>query len=103
MRKAEVAKMERQELAYTMLICKMTLYKESLEKVALIRKKNTKGRYFSLITCYLTDVSGNIHAEKFRLYDEEYLWFLCAIQEDFEDVEVIDLTAEEDKVVKDEV
>ena len=96
----EIEKENRCEVAYLFLISKIRLYKEKLEKVTLFRKLNSYGRYVSNITCYISDTSNNIKTLFFRLYDAEYLWFMCAVQEDFPEVAFEDLTPEEYKIVK---
>lgn len=101
MRLAEAKKMERNEVAYNLLLCKMIIYKEQLEKVTLYRRHNKNGRLLADVVCYLTDNSGNTHVEKFRLYDDEYLWILTAFEQDFPEVDFEDLTADKDKLVKD--
>ena len=103
MRYTEVKKMEQQEVVYHLLLFKLVMYKEQLEKVTLFRKKNAKGRLISSVTCYLSDCNGNTHMEHYRLYDNEYLWFVCALQQDFPDLDFKDLTTDESKAVKDEV
>ena len=100
MRYEEVQKMEREQIAYHLLMFRMTLYKEKLDKVTLYRKKNAKGRLISNIICYMTDNNGNLHSERYRLFDDEYLWFTCALNQDFPAVEFEDLTADADKLVK---
>ncbi len=96
----EIEKEDRCEVAYLYLIAKMRLYREKLEKVTLYRKVNKNGRYVSNITCYISDNTEDIKTLFFRLYDEEYLWFLCAVQEDFPEVAFEDLTPEKYKLVK---
>jgi hypothetical protein len=92
MRYTEVAKMERQEKAYNLLLFKLTTYNEQLDKVTLYRKKNSRGRLVSSIVCYLVDNADNVRIERFKLYDDEYLWFACALQQDFPEVPFDDLT-----------
>lgn len=100
MTNAELKKMERCDVAYLYLLCNLQLYKQKLEKITLYRKRGDKGRYVASVTCYLADYNNNLHTLYFRLYDEQYLWFLCAVQADFPEVEFEDLTPEEFKVVK---
>lgn len=95
-----IEKEDRCEVAYLYLISKVRLYNEKLEKVTLFRKPNSYGRYVSNITCYISDSGNNIKTLFFRLYDEEYLWFMCAVAEDFPEVAFEDLTPEEYKLVK---
>ena len=97
MRYEEVQKMEREQIAYHVLMFRMTLYRERLDKVTLYRKKNAKGRLISTIICYMTDNNGNLRTERYRLYDDEYLWFTCALQQDFPELPFEDLTDEQDK------
>lgn len=100
MKFSEIKDKQRCEIAYLYLLCNLQLFKQRVEKITLYRKKNDKGRYVSSITCYLADKENNLHTIFFRLYDDDYLWFLCAVQEDFSDTEFEDLTPEEFKIVK---
>lgn len=97
---AELKKEERCEVAYLYMLCNLHLYKQKLEKITLYRKRNDKGRYVASITCYLADSNNNLHTLYFRLYDEQYLWFMCAVAEDFPEIAFEDLTPEEFKLVK---
>ena len=97
MRDKEAEKLEPQEMAYNILLLKMLFYKQQLHSVTLFKKKNTRGRLVSNIVCYLTDNAENTHAEHFRLCDERYLWFICALQQDFPDVPFYDLNDEENE------
>lgn len=99
---AELKKEDRCEVAYIYLMCNLNLYRQRLEKITLFRKVSDAGRYVSSITCYLADSKNNLHTLYFRLYDEEYLWFICAVQNDFPDICFEDLTPEEYKMVKTE-
>ncbi len=100
MRYAEVNQLEREQIAYHCLLFRLALYKESLEKITLFRTKNRKGRLMSTIACYVTDCNNNHRCEKYRLYDEEYLFFLCSAEHDFPDVPFVDLTDDKYKLVK---
>lgn len=104
MKLQEVTKQGREELVYNLLLYKLVLFNEKMEKVTLYRKHNNKGRLISQVVCYLTDTAGNVHIEKYKLYDDEYLFLLCAIQQDFPNVDFEDLTADVDKPkIKNEV
>ncbi len=102
MRKADIEKMTAPERAYTLLLLKMATYREQIEKVTLHRKKNNRGRLVSSIMCDLVDCERNTYVERFRLMDDDYLWFMCALQEDFPNVAFEDYTAEKDKVTANE-
>jgi len=94
----ELKKTDRCEVAYLSMLCNLVRFKQRIDKITLYRKRNEKGRYVANITCYLCDIYNNIHPFYVRLFDEEYLWFLCAVADDFPEVELEDLTAEKDKV-----
>lgn len=100
MRLAEVQKMERNKVAYNILLCKLAFYKEQLERVTLVRKHNERGTLISCIVCYLTDKGGTMHTEKYRLYNDDYLWFITALEQDFPEIPFEDLTREEDGMVE---
>ena len=97
----EMQKMDRWEVIYCLLLSNMTLYKMTLDKISLMRRKNVKGRYLSDFVFYLHDNSDNTHVYKYRVFDDEYLWLCTALSNDFPDIELIDLTDEQYKVVKD--
>ena len=96
----DIKKMEKSELVYNMILSTMTYYKMSFGKITLHRKKNTKGRYIADFVFYLYDTADNTHVYKYRLYDDDYLWLCVALANDFPEVELVDLTDEKDKVVK---
>ena len=96
----ELETMDRCDVAYIYAISSMRLYSRKIEKVTLYRKPNNKGRYVSTIGIYFSDSSDNTHTQYFKLYDDEYIWFLNAISNDFPTVPLEDLTEEKYKVVK---
>ena len=97
---AEMKKMDRAEVTFIFMMSKMIIYREKINRVTLLRQPNGKGRLVSSIVVYLTDKNQNLHQLNFRLYDEQYLWFMCALAEDFPHVKFEDLTPEEYKLVK---
>lgn len=96
----DIKKMEKSELVYNIILSTMTYYRMNFGKVTLHRKKNSKGRYIADFIFYLYDTADNTHVYKYRLYDDEYLWLCVALANDFPEVELVDLTDEKDKVVK---
>lgn len=93
----DAKKMDRCEIVYMLILSKLFCYRMSIEKVTLHRKKNAKGRLVSDFVFYLADANDNIHIEKCRVYDEEYLWLSVSLGNDFPDVEFIDITKESEK------
>lgn len=99
---ADLNNQDRSEVAFIYLMCNLNLYKQRIEKITLYRRRNDRGRYVASVTCYLIDFNNNLHTLHFRLYDEQYLFFLCAVQNEFSEVAFEDLTPEEFKLVKTE-
>lgn len=95
----EVEKMDRCDAAYLFTICSMRLYRRTIEKVTLYGKSNAKGRYVASIGIYFSDPSNNTHTLCFKLYDEEYIWFLNSLAHDFPEVPLEDLTEKKQKSV----
>lgn len=100
--------MDKPDLAYHLLLCKLAFFKSELCKITLCRRKTSRGRYIADIVCLVKDRRGMQHMDYFRMHDEEYLWFFGNIQNDFPDVEFEDLTEEryklkDDRVQNDEV
>lgn len=75
-------------------------YKQTIEKVVLYRKHNIHGRLISQITIYTHDKNKTLIPHDFRLYDDDYVWFLNELAEDFPEVPLEDLSNEKDKLVK---
>lgn len=98
---SDLEKLTHPEVCYGFLCYKMRLFKEKMDKVTLYRKHNSRGRLISQITVYLHDTSHNLHSIVFRLYDDDYLWLISAITEDFPEVAFQDLSDEKDKVKQD--
>lgn len=98
----EIEKMDRCDVAYLLTISGMRLYKRTIEKITLYRKPNNKGRYVSSIGIYTSDPGNNTHTLFFRLYDDEYIWFLNAITHDFPEVQLEDFTEEKYKLMQTE-
>lgn len=98
----EIEKMDRCDVAYLYAISSMRLYRRTIEKMTLYRKPNNKGRYIANISIYFSDPANNTHTQYFKLYDDEYIWFLNAIAQDFPEVHLEDLTPENYKLVKTE-
>ena len=90
----ESENMELSEIAYLYLISNLRLFNQHLEKMTLYRNKNRSGQIVSSITCYLAGKGKNFHTLYFRLYDDDYLWFLNSIAHDFPNVNLIDLSEE---------
>ncbi len=90
----ETEKMELSEIAHMYLISNLRLFNQHLEKMTLYRNKNRSGQIVSSITCYLAGKGKNFHTLYFRLYDDDYLWFLNSVSREFPNVTFIDLSEE---------
>lgn len=88
----ELKKLDRAEVAYLYLISKMRLYSEALEKITMCRMPNKRNILVSNICCHVKDRNERTSTLFFRLPDEQYLWFLCAVTEDFPETPFEDLT-----------
>ncbi len=97
---SELEKLNHPEICYGFLCYKMRLFHEKLDKVTLFRKHNNRGRLISQIVAYTHDSNDTVRTQIFRLYDDDYIWLLNAITEDFPDVPFEDLSDEKDKLVK---
>ena len=94
---SELNQLEPYQKIYSLIISKCSVYQEQLQKLTLYRKHTASGRLVSIITVYLIDRNNCIHSNAFKLWDDDYLWLITALEQDFPDAEMIDLTAEEDK------
>lgn len=100
---AELEKLDRCDVAYLFAITSMRLYRRTIEKITLFRKANNKGRSVTSITVYYSDPANNTHTQFFKLYDDEYMWFLNRFSHDFPEVSLEDLTAETGRRDKNDV
>ena len=96
---SELDKLNRCEVARLYIYSQLKLFRQRLVSISLYRRHNGKGQLVSNITCHLLDVKGNVHPRSFKLYDEEFLWFLNSISLEFPDVSLQDLTEEKDKMI----
>lgn len=93
----EVNQLDRCELVYNVLLCKSVYYRWTIQKLTLHRKHNCKGRLIADFIFYLYDKDDNVHVEKYRVYDDEYIWLCTAITNDFPDLDFLDITDESEK------
>ena len=93
----ELNQLEQYQKIYSLILVKCSVYQEQLQKLTLYRKHMASGRLVSIITVYLIDRNNCIHSDAFKLWDDGYLWLITALEQDFPNAEMIDLTAEEDK------
>ena len=84
--------LNRPEAEYIFLLSKMRHYNEGIKKVTLFKQKNSKGKLISLINIYLIDRHEQLHNERLRLYNDDYIWFLNCISADFPNLEFEDIS-----------
>ena len=94
MRLAEVKKMERSQIAYTLLLCRILIQNFIIESVSLTHFHNQHGNRVTDISFNLVKKNGYSYLERIRLYDDDYIWFLSALALDFPKLKVIDKTKE---------
>lgn len=95
----ELSRMSRCEVARLYILSQMRIFNQKLVSITLYRHHSEREQLISNITCHLLDRKGNVHPRTFKLYDEEYLWFLNSISLEFPDVSFQDLTEEKDKLI----
>ena len=88
MKYAEVMELPRDMIAYNYLISYMALFKDTLEKICIEKRKGHRGGSFFFIACHLKDKNDNNHSTYFGLFDDEYIWFLNHVTHEFPDVEL---------------
>ena len=87
-------KLDRWEIAHLYVTSCMKMYHQTLSRVTITRSRNKKGRALTGVCCYLLDTRNNTHSLFFRLFDDEYIWFLNRLSREYPDVDVMDLSQE---------
>ena len=94
MRLAEVKKMNRSQIAYTLLLCRIIHQQFTIESATLNRFRNLHGNLVTDISFSLIKKNGYSYLERIRLYDDDYIWFLSALALDFPELQLTDKTKE---------
>ena len=90
MTKEEILEMEEGDQAFAYVVIRLRMYKLTLDKVMLENERTKRGYLVTTVTLFTHSRNGKEHTDCFRMYNDQYLFFMTAMGNAFPDVEVLD-------------